>query len=63
MGVSNLFVPADGRVFVAPSLIVYVDAHGYAPPVEFQRAVLKCPPMKSTAYLRQVSAAGLGAKA
>jgi len=45
LGSNNLFVPADDhRVFVAPSLIAhYIDAHEYAPPDEFQRAVVACP--------------------
>ena len=32
MGTANVWVPADGRIFVAPSLVLhYIDAHGYAP--------------------------------
>lgn len=53
LGVANLFVPTDDRVYVAPSLIAhYIDAHAYAPPPEFQQAVLRCPPMKSMPYYK-----------
>lgn len=53
LGVCNLFVPGDGFLFVAPSLILhYIDAHEYAPPHQFCEAVLRCPPMKSVAYLQ-----------
>ena len=55
LGVSNVFVPADGFLFVAPSLILhYIDSHGYSPPNEFQQAVLACPPMRSMEYLRAI---------
>lgn len=53
LGVSNLWLPADAFLFVAPSLILhYMDAHGYAPPDEFQAAVMACPPMRSMDYLK-----------
>ncbi len=55
IGSSTLFVPGDGLVYAAPSLLVhYIDAHEYAPPTEFQQAVLNCPPMRSMAYLRAI---------
>jgi hypothetical protein len=56
LGNANLFVPAkNGKVYVAPALVAhYVDAHGYLPPMEFQEAVIKCPAMKSFAYLKQM---------
>lgn len=55
VGAANVFVPGDGVLYAAPSLILhYLDAHGYAPPGEFQRAVLGCPPMRSMDYLRAV---------
>lgn len=55
IGASNLWLPADGFLFVAPSLILhYMDAHGYSPPDEFQTAVLACPPMRSMDYLKAV---------
>ena len=54
-GVANLFVPAEGFLYVAPSLIVhYVDAHEYAPPAAFQRAVVACPRMRSMEYLKAI---------
>ncbi len=57
LGTENLFVPAPNRVYVAPSMIAhYVDAHDYCPPSVFQEAVLKCPRMKSSAYLKQIAA-------
>jgi hypothetical protein len=53
MGANDLYVPGQGVVFVAPSLIAhYIDAHEYAPPAAFQDAVEACPPMRSVAYLR-----------
>lgn len=59
MGVSNVFVPASGFIYVAPSLILhYMDSHGYAPPEQFQRAVLECPPVKSMQYLKAILANG-----
>ena len=51
-----LFVPDGPRLFAAPSMILhYVDAHEYAPPVEFQQAVLRCPTMKSPAYEKAIA--------
>lgn len=58
-GVLNLFVPAAGRMYVCPELIVhYMNAHGYAPPAVFCEAVLACPPMRSMTYLRAIAACG-----
>jgi hypothetical protein len=60
MGSANLFVPGTEKVFVAPTMVVhYIDAHEYAPPVEFQEAVLRCPPMRSFEYLKQMKARGM----
>lgn len=43
-GYGNLWVPGDGRVFVAPEMVThYIEEHGYCPPEEFQQAVLDCP--------------------
>lgn len=57
LGSNNVFVPSDKVVYVAPSLVAhYVDSHEYAPPQVFQEAVLRCPAMKSIAYLRQIDA-------
>ena len=59
MGRDNLFVPAGDRVYVAPSLMAhYIDAHGYAPPEQFQAAVMACPPMGSAEYLAQIERLG-----
>ena len=53
MGQLNLFVPGEGCVYVAPSLIAhYIRTHGYAPPGEFVEAVLQCPEMHSEEYLK-----------
>jgi len=55
LGGNNLFVPGNGCLFVAPSTIIhYIDAHDYAPPLEFQQAVLDCPPMRSLEYFRSI---------
>jgi hypothetical protein len=59
---TNLFVPDDRRLFVAPSMLLhYMDAHEYSPPDEFQRAVLACPAMGSAEYRRAFLRAGGGA--
>jgi hypothetical protein len=59
VGNANLYVPAPGYVFCAPSLIAhYIDAHEYAPPDAFQQAVIECPPMCSIPYLRAVLTSG-----
>ena len=56
---SNLFVPALGFIYVAPSLILhYIDSHGYTPPEAFQQAVMECPPMKSIQYFKAFLANG-----
>jgi hypothetical protein len=48
----NLFVPAEGFIYVAPESIThYIDAHEYCPPEDFCRAVLDCPEMRSREYL------------
>ena len=60
LGASNVFVPADEGVYVAPSLVLhYVDAHEYAPPEAFQRAVEACPPMRSIDYLKAIERHGV----
>jgi hypothetical protein len=59
MGCSNLFVPSDGCIYVAPSLIAhYVDAHHYSPPEEFVRHVLRCPETRTMEYKRLLLANG-----
>ncbi len=53
MGQLNLFIPGEGCVYVAPSLIAhYIRSHRYAPPAEFVEAVLECPEMHSEEYLQ-----------
>lgn len=43
LGSAEIWIPVgDGRVFVAPNLIIhYVRDHGYLPPAEFIDAVMK----------------------
>jgi hypothetical protein len=54
-----LFVPANGVIYVSPAMIVhYMNAHGYAPPEVFCRAVLACPPMRSMQYLKAIKECG-----
>jgi hypothetical protein len=58
-GKANLFIPADGVIYMCPELVVhYINGHGYAPPEPFRRAVLACPPMRSMAYLRALASCG-----
>jgi hypothetical protein len=60
MGTANLYVPDEGYIFVAPSLILhYIDAHEYAPPETFCAAVLACPPVRSPEYFRALIRGGL----
>jgi hypothetical protein len=57
LGGNNLYIPGDGFLYVAPSTIIhYIDAHEYAPPDEFQIAVLNCPEMRSMPYLKLIRA-------
>jgi len=59
-GYRNVFVPGDAKVYVAPEMILhYIDQHGYAPPPEFQQAVLDCPRMRSVDYLQAIVKLGL----
>lgn len=56
-GKRNLYIPADGVVFVAPELVAhYMNAHGYRPPEAFCAAVLACPEMRSMPYLKALLA-------
>lgn len=60
MGCANLFVPTPACVFVTPSLVLhYLDAHEYAPPQVFLRAVEGCPPMRSMEYLKAIRSHGI----
>jgi hypothetical protein len=59
VGGSNIFVPAGDQLFVAPSMILHsMDAHEYAPPETFQRAVLACPPAQSAEFRQAFLEAG-----
>ena len=58
-GSTNLFIPGNGVVYICPELIThYMNAHQYLPPVEFCRAVIECPPMRSMEYLKALLANG-----
>jgi hypothetical protein len=52
VGTANLFIPGNGVVYVAPSLIIhYLLAHQYQPPTEFVDAVRACPGMLTPEYI------------
>jgi hypothetical protein len=58
-GANNLYVPGDGCVYVAPSMIAhYVDVHRYEPPAAFWEAVMNCPEMSSETYRQALIANG-----
>ena len=58
-GVSNLYVPGENCIFLAPSMIAhYIDKHNYDPPAEFWQAVLNCPEMGSDSYKQALLAKG-----
>lgn len=60
LGMSNVYVPSEQGVFVAPSLVLhFIDAHGYAPPRSFQDAVAACPTMRSLDYLKSIRGHGV----
>ena len=55
LGASNLWVPGDGQIFVAPSLIFhYVVEHRYRPPDVFLSALRKCPTPGSPEFLQRI---------
>ena len=59
MGSTNLYVPGEGVVYVAPSLILhYIESHRYAPPTVFHSAVLACPGIGSPPYKRALRSNG-----
>lgn len=59
-GHRQIYLPSLDALFVCPELIVhYVVAHEYCPPIEFQRAVVACPPMRSMAYFRELRRLGV----
>jgi hypothetical protein len=56
-GSGVLYVPSGTQLYVSPNNVAhYIDAHGYCPPEEFQRAVLECPDMRSIGYMRALLA-------
>jgi hypothetical protein len=51
LGDADIFVPGDGTVYSAPSLIIhYIRRHRYLPPSCFVEAVFKCPEPHSQEY-------------
>ncbi|WP_139215492.1 DUF7919 family protein [Lysobacter sp. cf310] len=56
---ANIFIPFEGRIFVAPVGIVhYIAAHWYLPPSRFQEAVMHCPSMRSMEYKKAILSNG-----
>lgn len=54
IGISNIFIPHKGKIYVCPELIThYINAHLYLPPREFIEAIYLCPPMRSMEYLKK----------
>lgn len=57
----NVFIPGSQFLYVCPELITHcISVHRYAPPEEFCKAVLACPPMGSDEYHAAVAANGGG---
>ena len=55
----NVFVPYQGKIYVAPVAIVhYISTHWYVPPAVFISAVNACPTMNSMAYKKVLLANG-----
>ena len=56
-----LFIPGTDVIYVAPVLVVHsIGVHWFRPPDAFIEAVLRCPPMRSGEYFRQLMAIGAG---
>jgi hypothetical protein len=56
---NNVFIPYQGKIFVAPVAIVhYVSTHWYQPPPIFVEAVMACPPMRSMEYKKALLSNG-----
>jgi hypothetical protein len=56
---ANVFVPYQGRIYVAPVAIVhYIAAHWYQPPQIFVDAVVTCPAIRSMDYKKAILANG-----
>jgi hypothetical protein len=57
----NLFIPAEGFVYVAPGRIDhYIETHGYAPPEYFVEAVMNCPSPSSQSFRDAMARANRG---
>ena len=55
----NLFVPFDGKLYVAPEGIGhYIFCHRYRPPGVFIEAVLSCPPVRSIEFKKLLLSCG-----
>jgi hypothetical protein len=55
----NVFIPYQGKIYVAPVAIVhYIAAHWYRPPQIFVDAVLTCPAIQSMDYKKAILANG-----
>lgn len=56
---SNVFIPHNGYIYVAPvATLHYIAAHWYRPPEVFVRAVMECPTMNSMEYKKALLANG-----
>jgi hypothetical protein len=56
---SNVFIPFDGHIYVAPvGILHYIAGHWYKPPEVFIKAVMNCPPMNSMEYKKALLANG-----
>jgi hypothetical protein len=56
---AHVFVPFQGRIYVAPVAIVhYIATHWYRPPEVFIDAVLACSPIRSMDYKKAILANG-----
>jgi hypothetical protein len=54
-GDSDILVPGETVIYVAPALILhYIRAHNYLPPFPFLKAVLACPEPTSPEYLAKL---------
>lgn len=59
VGGAELYVPGNGLVYIAPSMILhYILSHDYCPPPEFAEAVLNSPKVGTPEYIRAVQANG-----
>jgi hypothetical protein len=55
IGNKNILVPFDGRIYVAPELILhYVNCHHYKPPAVFVEAVMNCPDSRNMEYKKKL---------